>query len=28
VCWNPWGSLLQEIPITKHWQFLLSGWLP
>ncbi len=28
LCWNPWGSLLQEIPITKHWQFLLSGRLP
>ncbi len=28
VCWNPWGSLLQEIPIFKHWQFPLSGRVP
>ncbi len=21
VCWKPWGSLLHEIPITKHWWF-------
>jgi hypothetical protein len=28
VCWNPRGSLLQEVPITKHRHFLLSGHLP
>jgi hypothetical protein len=27
-CRNPWGSLLQEIPITKHWRFPSSGRLP
>ncbi len=21
ICWNPWGSILQEIPITKYWRF-------
>ncbi len=28
LCWNPRGLLLQEIPITKHWQYPLSGQLP
>jgi hypothetical protein len=28
VCWNPRGSLLQEVPITKHRHFPSSGHLP
>ncbi len=28
VCWNPRGSLLQEVPIAKHGHFPLSGPLP
>ncbi len=28
VCWNPRGSILQEVPITKHRHFPLSGRLP